>query len=121
MTLFWLKPTQLPCAPAPSEPTSEQPEFDEDGRRYVFRFSQLPPRRYQIDRDRLFFYARTHELPGPRARMIRRDLRNSANFYEDVREIQTHPDVVAVEGDPSTNSVTRLRLRSESAELQSAS
>ena len=121
MTLFWLKPTQLPCAPTASEPTSEQPEFDEDGRRYVFKYAQLPPPRYHIDRDRLFAYARTHQLPGARTRMIRRDLRNAANFYEDVREIQTHPDVVVMESENLANPVTRLRLRPESSELQSAS
>ncbi len=116
MTLFWLKLSnpQSTVAPRPNDPAAE-PEYDEDGRRYVFRYTPVPIQSYSIDRDRLFHYVRTHELPGARARAIRRDQRNAASFYEDVREIQTHPDVVpAYDASVPSESVTRLRLRSAS-------
>ena len=71
----------------------EAPQFDEDGRRYVFRYPPFAPQSYVIDRDRLFRYLRTHRLPGARIRSIIRDQRNAANFFEDVRDIQTHADV----------------------------
>ncbi len=121
MTLFWLKTVQPQCAPVASEPASDQPEFDEDGRRYVFRFTRNAPQRYHIDRDRIFNYAKAHDLPSARARALRRDLKNAANFYEDIRDIQTHPDVVALESETTGSSVTRLRLRSGPAQLSSAS
>jgi len=73
---------------------SEEIEFDEDGRRYVFRYPPFVRKDYRIDRDRIFHYVRTHELPGIQARRILRDRRNAANFYEDVRDIQTHSDVI---------------------------
>lgn len=114
MTIFWLKPPHAAAAAAPTESVAAEPEYDEDGRRYVFRYGPAQPQQYTIDRDRLFRYARAHELPGARARMLRRDLRNAANFYEDVREIQTHPDVSVVETQASVEPVTRLRLRSAS-------
>ena len=109
MTLFWLRPTHAIDQPA-VEAAAADPEFDEDGRRYVFRFSPAQPQQYTINRDRLFSYARAHELPGTRSRTLRRDLRNAASFYEDVREIQTHPDVVEMTSEP----VPRLRLKSAS-------
>ena len=112
MTLFWLRPTHPIDRPA-AEAAATEPEFDEDGRRYVFRFAPAQPQQYTMNRDRLFAYARTHELPGARARAIRRDLRNSASFYEDVREIQTHPDVIELASEPVPTSL-RLRLRSVS-------
>jgi hypothetical protein len=81
------------AVPEEEFPASETPQFDEEGRRYVFRFAPFTPHQYVVDRDRLFRYLRTHRLPGASARSIIRDQRNAANFYEDVREIQTHPDV----------------------------
>jgi hypothetical protein len=91
---------------APAQP--ETPEFDEDGRKYVFRYPKSSGQSYTIDRERIFEYLATHEVPGARARRIRRDLANAANFYEDVREIQTHPDVVPLD------EVRRRRFRSVS-------
>ena len=121
MTLFWLRPTHTPASPvAADDAPCGDLEFDEDGRQYVFRFTANPQRHYHIDRDRIFDYVKSHEMPGARARQIRRDLTNAANFYEDVREIQTHPDVVVAEPEPSGNSVTRLRMR-KTEELPSAS
>jgi len=78
----------------------DEPEFDEDGRRYVFRYKTAAPPRYCIDRERLFRYMRRHALPGPVERRILRDRRNAAGFYEDIREIQTHADVEPIEVTP---------------------
>ncbi len=91
--LFRLKSRNEPCPDQKATVQPESPEYDEDGRRYVFRFPASAPRNYRVDRDRIFDYLATHEVPGPRARRIRRDVRNAANFYEDIREIQTHADV----------------------------
>jgi hypothetical protein len=71
----------------------DEPEFDEDGRRYVFRYPRFVRQQYRIDRERWFQYMRTHRLPTMNQRRIVRDNRNTANFYEDIREIQTHADV----------------------------
>ena len=51
------------------------------------------PHAYEIDRDRIFAYIKTHKLPGERARQVRRDVRNTVDFYSDVREIQTQSEV----------------------------
>jgi len=91
--LFRLKQPSVPCTDEEPVAQSEAPQYDEDGRKYVFRFSTQRPQSYTIDRERIFDYLATHDIPGARARRIRRDLRNAANFYEDVREIQTHADV----------------------------
>ena len=104
MTLFWLK--QPAGAPDHEndlrQPT--EPEYDEDGRKYMFRYPTEASRHYTIDRERIFDYLATHKLPGARTRTMRRDLRNVGELYEDIRDLQTHPDVEAVE--------TRFRLRS---------
>jgi hypothetical protein len=113
MTLFWTKQPRV-CygiADDPGQNAAQAPEYDEDGRRYVFRFAPVPPVKYNIDRDRLFSYLATHRIPGLFARRIRRDLRNAADFYEDVREIQTHADVLPLVKE-QTEPLTRLRLRS---------
>jgi len=68
-------------------------EFDEEGRRYVFRFARAVPEQRSIDRDRIFDYIRKHKLPSEGARSYLRDMRNAADFYEDVRDIQTPYDV----------------------------
>lgn len=91
--LFWLKHPDLPCTDEETVASPEAPQYDEDGRKYVFRFAAPAPQTYTIDRERIFDYLATHDVPGARARRIRRDQRNAANFYEDVREIQTHSDV----------------------------
>jgi hypothetical protein len=95
--LFWFKQHAelYSCDDVPAQP--EAPEFDEDGRKYVFRYPKSSPRSYTIDRERIFEYLASHDVPGARARRMRRDLRNAANFYEDVREIQTHADVVPLD------------------------
>jgi hypothetical protein len=95
--------------PQPQSPVPEPIEYDEDGRRYAFRFSHRQPQRAVIDRDRLFDYVRRSRptadgrrplplLPDAHARRYVRDLRNRADFYTSVRELQTHPDVVAFNG-----------------------
>lgn len=91
--LFWFKQPIVPCTNEDTAAQPESPQYDEDGRKYVFRYPATVPRTYTIDRDRIFDYLATHDVPGARARRIRRDLRNAANFYEDIREIQTHVDV----------------------------
>ena len=105
MTLFWLKQSQVDSESENNlRQTAETPEYDEDGRRYMFRYPKTTVRYYNVDRDRIFEYLATHKLPGERARMIRRDLRNAGNLYEDIRDLETHPDVEIVE--------PRFRLRS---------
>jgi hypothetical protein len=79
------------------------PEYDEDGRLYAFRFARRQPEPVVIDRDRLFEYVRRRRptidgrsvrlLPDMRLRGFLRDTKNAADFYTDVRELQTHPDV----------------------------
>jgi hypothetical protein len=100
-----------PSVPNTNELTAAQPEtpqYDEDGRKYVFRYPKQMPQRYTIDRERIFHYLATHDVPGASARTIRRDLRNAANFYQDVREIQTHSEVEPVD------ELTQRRFRSAS-------
>lgn len=115
MTISWLRlhpesdfRPRLVAAPTAQEP--ELPEFDEDGRRYAFRFPRPARQPIVIDRDRIFEYMASHRLPGPRDRIRLRDERNTANFYEDVREIQTHPDVVVVQ-EPPRDNVRSIRSR----------
>lgn len=86
-----------------SAPEYSAPEYDEDGRLYAFRFPRSTPERVVIDRDRLFEYARRRRptadggpirlLPDIEVRRFVRDLKNSADFFTGVRELQTHPDV----------------------------
>jgi hypothetical protein len=96
-----LEPTPTSLAPVP-----EPIEYDEDGRRYAFRFPRRQPQPVVIDRDRLFDYVRRRRpaadgqgslplLPDMDVRRYVRDLRNRADFYTSVRELQTHPDVEA--------------------------
>jgi hypothetical protein len=90
-----LRVTVLPQpVPAQEAPSAVQPvEYDEDGREWVFRYSRTAPQRYAVDRDRIFQYLKRHRLPSEGARQIRRDLRNTVDFYTGVRDIQTHSDV----------------------------
>ncbi len=106
--LFRLKQSNVPCTDEETVAQPEAPQYDEEGRKYVFRYPAPAQRIYTIDRDRIFDYLATHDLPGTRARRIRRDLRNAANFYEDVREIQTHYDVEPLD------ELTQRRFRSAS-------
>ena len=101
-------------------PVSNAPdEYDEDGRLYVWRFPRTSPERRTIDRDRIFDFVkkrrRTIEefprwqplLPTEETRRYVRDLRNSAHFYEDVRDLQTHTEIRVVRG--SIEAAPRLR------------
>ncbi len=81
-------PDDSPPAAAPSAT-----EYDEDGRQFVFRFARSAPRAHTIERDRIFEYLKQHRLPDAVDRQIRRDIRNSADVYSDLRDLQTHPDV----------------------------
>jgi hypothetical protein len=105
MTLTWFRPQlefkgSLRAAPVPSEHVERlpqaprEPEFDEDGRMYVFRYHRCEPAPVHIDRERLFEYVHSHKLPKMSDRVRLRDQRNAANFFEDVREIQTHPEIL---------------------------
>jgi hypothetical protein len=82
------------AAPPQSLPVAAAPEFDEDGRLYVFRFARTAPQRYSFDWDRIFEYTKRKRLPDEGQRQIRRDLRNRADFFSDVRDIQTPHDVL---------------------------
>jgi len=106
-TILFRTPAAATPALQPTPPlalTPEPIEYDEDGRRYAFRFPPRQPQPVVIDRDRLFEYARRRRhsadgqrplplLPDAGVRRFLRDLRNSADFYTSVRELQTHPDV----------------------------
>lgn len=100
-SIAWTSPLRLKIAvfPPPEMPAAEPhagaapAEYDEDGRLWVFRFPRTAPQRYAIDRERIFEYRKKHRLPGEGERQIRRDMRNAADFYTGVREIQTHADV----------------------------
>ncbi len=107
--LSWLKQPNVPCTDEEAVAQTEAPQYDEDGRKYVFRYPVSTPRNYTIDRERIFDYLATHDVPGARARRIRRDLRNRANFYEDIREIQTHAEV-----EPLDELTQKRRFRSAS-------
>ncbi|MBV8489469.1 MAG: hypothetical protein JO199_02990 [Candidatus Eremiobacteraeota bacterium] len=79
------------------------PEFDEEGRLYAFRFPKRKPEPVVIDRDRLFDYKRRRRhtadgrsvpvLPDVGVRRFLRDLRNRADFFTGVRDLQTHAEV----------------------------
>lgn len=107
-SVAWTAPLRLkiavfpPPAPTVAEPTTAAApaEYDEDGRLWVFRFPRTAPQRYAIDRERIFEYRKRHKLPGEGVRQIRRDIRNAADFYTDVRDIQTHSDVTAQSASP---------------------
>jgi hypothetical protein len=119
MTLTWLIPHhefkgRLREAPAPLEQVErlpQEPEFDEEGRRYAFRFPRREPIHVHVDRERLFQYIDTHKLPKMSDRARLRDQRNAANFFEDVREIQTHPEIQAI---AETREAVKARMRSVS-------
>jgi hypothetical protein len=63
-----------------------------------------------MDRNRLFEYLRRRRptvdghaiplLPDMRTRAFRRDLKNRADFFTDVRELQTHPEVELCQPEP---------------------
>lgn len=98
-SVAWTRPFRLKLTPP--APTAQHlpasttlPEFDEDGRLYVFRFARTAPQRYTIDFDRIFDYMRRRRLPDEGQRQIRRDVRNRADFFSDVREIQTPSELL---------------------------
>lgn len=106
-SIAWTNPLRLKInvfpAPAEREAAQEQQtapaaapvEYDEDGRIYVFKFARTMPQRCAIDRDRLFHYIKTHKLPNEADRALRRDLRNQVELYGDLRDLQTHSDIVS--------------------------
>lgn len=113
-SIAWTNPLRLKVTvlqqPVPrveqpaTTPASLPTEYDEDGRLWVFRYAHSAPQRYAVDRDRIFRYIKKHRLPSEGERQIRRDLRNAADFFTDVRELQTHTDIEPVE------PVERLRI-----------
>jgi hypothetical protein len=112
--------TTPPSVAVNSLPESPVPEYDEAGRLYVSRFKPAAPQRPIINRDRIFEYTRKRRrtvddpprwlpfLPTEDTRRYLRDVRNSANFFEDVRELQTHADIRVV---PAFTEVPAPRLR----------
>lgn len=96
-SVAWVKPFQIrltPPAPVEAAAPAAAPEFDEDGRLYVFRFARTKPQQYSIERDRIFEYLKRRRLPDAGQRQFRRDLRNRADFFADVRDIQTPAEPV---------------------------
>jgi len=112
--------TTPPSVAVNSLPENPVPEYDEAGRLYVSRFKPSGAQRPIIDRDRIFEYTRKRRrtigdpagwqrlLPTEDTRRYLRDVRNSANFFEDVRDLQTHADIRVV---PTFAEVTTPRLR----------
>jgi hypothetical protein len=106
MTLTWLRPLRplegplREALPASESELVPEPEFDEEGRRYAFRFPRRQRQPVSIDRERLFEYVATHKLPATSDRVRLRDQRNAANFFEDVRDIQTHAEVQEIAEKP---------------------
>lgn len=102
MTIATAKPVQPSVLPSPV------PEYDEAGRLYVSRYKPVMPERPIVNRDRIFEFAKKRRrtvddpprwqpvLPTEDTRRFVRDVRNRANFYEDVRDLQTHSEIVAV-------------------------
>lgn len=85
-SVAWTRPLRLRLArenpPEPAAAPAALPEFDEDGRLYVFRYASASPRHYQIERDRIFDYMKRRRLPDEGQRQIRRDVRNQAELWE---------------------------------------
>lgn len=91
-SIAWTKPFRVRVShpePIPAAAPAAVPEYDEDGRLYVFRFARSVPEQRTIDRDRIFEYMKRRRLPDEGQRQIRRDVRNRADFFADVRELQT--------------------------------
>lgn len=94
-SIAWTKPFRVRLSspePIPAAATPAAPEYDEDGRLYAFRYPRSVPRQYTIEFDRIFEYMKRRRLPDEGQRQIRRDARNRADFFADVREIQTPSD-----------------------------
>ncbi|HET9095624.1 MAG TPA: hypothetical protein VFN37_03095 [Candidatus Baltobacteraceae bacterium] len=85
-SVAWTRPFRLHVArenpPQPAPVPAALPEFDEDGRLYVFRYPAAAPQHYEIKRDRIFEYMRRRRLPDEGQRQIRRDECNRADFWE---------------------------------------
>lgn len=100
-SVAWTNPLRLAVTLFPhSEVGESEPEiapasdeYDEEGRRYVFRFARTRSGPCTIERDRIFEYMKRHRLPDETDRQIRRDLRNRADLFADIRDLQTHPDI----------------------------
>ena len=93
LKIFEPAPQPISASVLPQPAAVEPVEYDEDGRLYVFRYRTAAPTAYTIERDRLFAYVKRRRLPTEADRAFRRDVKNSANFFEDVRDLQTHSDI----------------------------
>ncbi|MGZ3503555.1 MAG: hypothetical protein ACXWNZ_07345 [Vulcanimicrobiaceae bacterium] len=99
---------------APACGSIEPIHYDEAGREYVFRFAPRKPETYVVDRDRIFAFVKKRRkvlvgrstdagfrmiettaplLPDARLRAYLRDRKNTVDFFQDVRDLQTHPEV----------------------------
>lgn len=96
-TVAWSRPLAVRLTPPvpelPAVASAPAPEYDEDGRLYVFRYARTQPQRCTIERDRIFDYLRRGRLPDAGQRQFRRDARNRADFFADVRELQLDSEV----------------------------
>ncbi len=105
-------PHTVDSLPAPAPAPASVPEYDEDGRLYVFRFARSAPKQCAIDRDRIFHYLKKHRLPDEADRALRRDLRNQVELYSDLRDLETHPDIELLpRADDVPLSITEHRKR----------
>jgi hypothetical protein len=89
---------------AVEETVAERPkQFDEQGRELVFSFPPAQAHVYIVDRDRIFEYLKKRRklasgrsqplLPDANVRRYVRAQRNAADFFADVRDLQTHADI----------------------------
>jgi|GEM_PF-2101644 len=111
----WIRTAQLPLRVTVVDEAPELPkQYDEQGREIVFRFTSHPQRVYVVDRDRIFDFIKRRRkavsrrwtssglrliettqplLPDASVRRYVRGLKNAVDFFADVRELQTHPEV----------------------------
>jgi hypothetical protein len=89
-------------------------QYDEQGREVVFRFTASQAPTYVVDRDRIFDFIKRRRkavsrrwtnaglrfietsqplLPDASVRKYLRSQRNAADFFADVRDLQTHSEV----------------------------
>jgi hypothetical protein len=116
-SVSWTKPFRPRVTPAavgdqPANSAAVTPEYDEDGRLYVFRYTRSAPQQYAIERDRIFEYIKRRRLPTAGQRRIRRDVRNCADFFADVRELQYEYEVTPYRRpEPAEGASEVVRLR----------
>lgn len=103
-SVAWASPFRVRFTP--NSPASEAavpqavPEYDEDGRLFVFRYAGAKPQQYTIERDRIFDYMKRRRLPRESHRQYRRDFRNRVDFFADVRDLTWQSEVAELRPEP---------------------